>query len=413
MKKYKLIKEYPGSVELGAIRNDCGGPILQKYFTNYSEFWEEVKDHAYQIISFSSNKWSDRLAILDENGRYATLAGSLGWSLKELLEVGVSVKSGHIKIHSVKRLSDGEIFTIGDKAKTTGKDHSHTITSFRIKQYCIGKDSNNNYLYDGIDRIWIDWEDKCGGNWLEFTEKAIEKDYEILKTCPIEGTIYSVKRLSDGEVFTVGDLIKTKNCYSSERINEIKLTDDSSAFLNGIWFYCEKGCSHFKRAIKAKQPIFLTHDGKDIFVGDRIIWVNKDSLLHGVFTADYGSLFCSNQHAYFTSAIDAEDYIKRNKVLFTTEDGVDIYSYDTRVHWVIQDKYEYELNTGRSNVELLQQQPTTYKVFSTKQAAEYYVLVNAKVLSIEDFWNFALQSGRNAKKQRTLKELVKERLNIE
>jgi len=334
MKKYKLIKEYPGSVELGAIRNDCGGPILQKYFTNYSEFWEEVKDHAYQIISFSSNRWNDSLAILDKDGRYATSAGAFGWSLKELLEVGASVKSGDVKIHSVKRLSDGEIFTIGDKAKTTGKDHSHTITSFRIKQYCIGKDSNNNYLYDGIDRIWIDWEDKYGGNWLEFTEKA-------------------------------------------------------------------------------KQPIFLTHDGKDIFVGDRIIWVNKDSLLHGVFTADYGSLFCSNQHAYFTSAIDAEDYIKRNKVLFTTEDGVDIYSYDTRVHWVIQDKYEYELNTGRSNVELLQQQPTTYKVFSTKQAAEYYVLVNAKVLSIEDFWNFALQSGRNAKKQRTLKELVKERLNIE
>ena len=42
----------------------------------------------------------------------------------------------------------------------------------------------------------------------EYWEEVVEKDYEILKTCPIEGIIYSVKRLSDGEVFTVGDRIK-------------------------------------------------------------------------------------------------------------------------------------------------------------------------------------------------------------
>jgi hypothetical protein len=313
MKKYKLIKQYPGSAALGTIAqpNDL---LQHDFFEKYSEYWEEVKDHAYQFISFSSNRWSDRLATLDENGRYATLAGSVGWTLQELLEVGASVKSGDVKIHSVKRLSDGEIFTIGDKAKTTGKDHSHTITSFRIKQYCIGKDSNNNYLYDGIDKIWIDWEDKCGGNWLEFTDKVIEKDYEILISRVVPQEILSVKRLSDGEVFTVGDLIKTPYTDCT-RIVGFKNPQEAEYFIK-----IPTGFTRLLSLEKAKQPLFLTHDGKDIFVGDRIIWVNKDSLVHGTFTADYGSLFCSNQHAYFISAVDAQEYIERNKPRLSIED---------------------------------------------------------------------------------------------
>ena len=418
MKKYKLIKQYPGSAALGTIAqpNDL---LQHDFFEKYSEYWEEVKDHAYQFISFSSNRWSDRLATLDENGRYATLAGSVGWTLQELLEVGASVKSGDVKIHSVKRLSDGEIFTIGDKAKTTGKDHSHTITSFRIKQYCIGKDSNNNYLYDGIDKIWIDWEDKCGGNWLEFTEKVIEKDFEILISRVVPQEILSVKRLSDGEVFTVGDKFKA-NIGNSEvirTIQRIKVEGDRITIHHENGDLTNRKSSGIFHAIKkAKQPIFLTHDGKDIFEGDKVWYVNKHSQFIGIdgsFIATSTVHFNSDLIAYFLTKEAAEDYIRKSKVLFTTEDGVAIYSYDTRVHWVIQDKYEYELSTGMTNVKLLQQQPNTCKVFSTKQAAEYYILVNAKVLSIEDFWNFALQSGRNAKKQRTLKELVKERLNIE
>ena len=426
MKKYKLIKEYPGSDAVGDIITGIKETMYSKGlgFRNYDwahvethpEYWEEVKDDAYQIISFSSNRWGDRLATLDEDGRYTTTTGGRGWSLQELLEVGASVKSGDIKIHSVKRISDGEIFTIGDKAKTTGKDHSHTITSFRIKQYCIGKDVKDNYLYDGVDKIWVDWEVKYGGNWLEFTEKVIEKDYQILKTCPIEGTIYSIKRLSDGEVFTVGDKFEANiGCRdvirTIQKINveggRITIYHENGDLTN------RKGSGIFHTIKKVKQPIFLTHDGKDIFEGDKVWYVNKENLYHDYAIALARTSFNSNTHAYFLTREGAEDYIEKNKVLFITEDGVGIYSYDTTVHWVIQGKYEYQLNTGKENVKLLQQQPDTYKVFSTQQAAEYYVLVNAKVLSIEDFWNFASQSGSNVAKSKRLKRLVKERLNIE
>jgi hypothetical protein len=164
----------------------------------------------------------------------------------------------------------------------------------------------------------------------EYWEEVIEKDYEILsyikkgsKTCTTTKrrggenhekywNIHSVKRLSDGEVFTVGDRVKVSEHGSIKTITEI-IINNSPLGKEGIWLRYHSGSSHLTHAIKQKQPIFLTHNGKDIFVGDRIVWVNKDSLLHGVFTADFSSLFCSKQHVYFISAVDAQDYIIENK----------------------------------------------------------------------------------------------------
>lgn len=191
MKKFKLIKEYPGSVELGAIRSDCGTPMLQKYFINYPEYWQEIKQGNYQIISFFYNGWDGKIATLNEKGNYSTSYEETGWPLHEMLNVGASVKSGQIKIHSVKRLSDGEIFTLGDRAKTITSKGSHDITQFKIRQRCTGTDANGNYIYDGIDAMWVNWEENCGGNWLDSTEKVKQPIFTTEDGVGIrEGDIY-------------------------------------------------------------------------------------------------------------------------------------------------------------------------------------------------------------------------------
>jgi len=329
MKKYKLIKEYPASPKLGFIvferhcgmyhNIETGNMYGSQMIENQPEYWEEVKEvlqSDYQIISFSTDFWDGRLAILDEDGRYATSPGALGWSLKELLEVGNSVKNEAVKIHSVKRLSDGEVFTVGDSVKV--------------------------YEYSYIKNI-------------------------------------------TGIIINSNPLVK-----------------------EGIWLRYDSGSSHLSHATKVKQPIFLTHDGKDIFVGDRIIWVNKDSLLHGVFTADYGSLFCSNQHAYFTSAIDAQDYIEKNKVLFTTEDGVGI-KKGNMVHGVYRTTHTISNTVVGCNRGL---HDTFEAIFSTRAAAENYLVQKSHSLSIEDFWEFVSWGGSTIAKSKRLKRLVKERLGI-
>lgn len=169
-------------------------------------------------------------------------------------------------------------------------------------------------------------------NQPEYWEEVIEKDYEIISyvakdnptniTTKRRGahlheeywTIHKVKRLSDGEIFTVGDLIKTPYTERT-RILKFKTPEANEYFIE-----ISTGFTRLLSLEKVKQPIFLTQDGKDIFVGDRIIWVNKNSLSHGDFTADYGSLFLSDQVAYFLSAVDAQDYISRNKPRLSIED---------------------------------------------------------------------------------------------
>ena len=324
MKKYKLIKKYPGSAEVGIIvqRNHL---IQHDFFEKYPEFWEEVVEEDYEILSFSQDSgitdlWTKFIGGWSRNINGYPATGP--YTLQEIL------KNPLYNIHSVKRLSDGEIFTIGDRAKTITSKGSHTITQFRIRQRCIGRDANGDYTYNGIDEIWIDWEKDCGGNWLESTEKL-------------------------------------------------------------------------------KQPIFLTHDGKDIFEGDKLWYVNKKNFCYYYILTSPGTKFCSDIDAYFLTREDAEDYIKRNKVLFITEDGVEIK----------KDEIVYVVDGGLTSIDMISNfKPEDYptrKAFSTKAAAENYIVQNRYALSIEDFWEFVCWGGSNIAKSKRLKRLVKQRIGMQ
>jgi len=148
MRKYKLIKEYPGSPKLGEeimvhgevvnyvrINSLCELELLPKYkdLIKSFEFWEEIKEKEekeYEILSFH-NKISGRW-YLQELNRYRYEDDIYCKSLKHL---DWMLKSNSNYIHSVKRLSDGEIFTIGDKVNTItkiNKKSNITIKSFEL-----------------------------------------------------------------------------------------------------------------------------------------------------------------------------------------------------------------------------------------------------------------------------------------
>ena len=288
MKKYKLIKQYPGSPELGAEVDFTGFKQLTQQAIDYPEFWQEVVEKDYEILI----------------SRVVT---------KEIL--------------SVKRLSDGEVFTIGDRAKTINSKGKHTVTQLGIRQKCTGRDGKGGWNYDGIDRIWIDWEDNCGGNWLESTEKA-------------------------------------------------------------------------------KNPIFLTHDGKDIFEGDKVWWVRKDSTYYDSLISVPWMQFYSNLNAYFLTEEAALDYIEKNKVLFTTEDGVNIKEGD--MYYFVDTDFSIHTMKAHSGAG----QYSERKYFSTVEQAHEYVMQNVKALSIKDFWEITGMSTSNFNKNTYMKDLVKKALGI-
>jgi hypothetical protein len=343
MKKYKLIQKYPSlardwepGMEVGTGDRNYGYSPCSGNYTdcrkldnneveNNPEFWQEVVDHEFEIISFKQDSgvtdlwtkfregWSRNVNGYPVTGPYSTEA---------ILENPL------YKIHSVKRISDGEIFTVGDRTKTITSQGSHNIRQFRIEQKCTGRNSTDGWNYDGIDRIWIDWEENCGGNWLESTEKA-------------------------------------------------------------------------------KNPIFLTHDGEDIFEGDKVWWVRKDSTYYDSLISVPWMQFYSNLNAYFLTEEAALNYINKNKVLFTTEDGVDIKHGDT-YYFVDTD---FNINTSKANFQAVAMSDEK-KYFSTVEQAHEYVMQNVKALSIKDFWEITCMSTSNFNKSTYMRDLVKKALGI-
>jgi len=303
MRKFKLIKEYPGSPNLGTTceeRNNKSSfcyyfegekniGITKDQVENQPEFWEEVIEKDYEILSY-----------LKKGSTTCTTTKRRGGENHE----------EYWKIYSVKRLSDGEVFTVGDTAMTEGSRGRHTIRQFRLRYKCIGKDATGTYLYGDLDTIWIDWEEGCGGNWLEST-------------------------------------------------------------------------------VKEKNPIFLTDDGKDIFDGDKVWYVNKRDFYKSYFIASKTQSFFSGTMAYFLTEAAASDYIRKNKVLFTTEDGKDIFAGDT-IWWVRKGSTSIIGRLIVPPAEKFGSDMTAY--FLTEEEAKEYIERNKPRLSIEDCFKILQKS---------------------
>lgn len=131
--KYKLIKTYPGSPKLGFILDktwEVNYPLncylingLTFNPNNHTEFWEQVVEKDYEILSFKSlEKFKHgHLVHMNQNN----------FKPEKYLS-----SPNYWEIHSVKRLSDDEIFTIGDRIQyyniTGEKSHTHAISDITI-----------------------------------------------------------------------------------------------------------------------------------------------------------------------------------------------------------------------------------------------------------------------------------------
>jgi len=207
-----------------------------------------------------------------------------------------------------------------------------------------------------------------GKNLVLPPQKVVEKDYEILSFkdlhssrilklspnkqyyqdgnmyLPIEKLlpniknwkIYSVKRLSDDEIFTIGDII-----YKTFPIVEFEIHDKENTILVSSYLGKKYSSGIYNERLenlkKIKKPLFT---------------------------------------------------------LFTTEDGVNIFEGDT--YFSVNKKYwrvEEPENTCKINYETYHKNQYN---FSTKEKAEEYILMNKPLLSLSDVWDNLKVKDRKA-----------------
>lgn len=164
--------------------------------------------------------------------------------------------------------------------------------------------------------------------------KFIEKVYNQDATIEPYWKIHSVKRLSDGEIFTVGDKVVGYN-NSIAKIKTIDLVGEIS--LN-IGTDKHEGFS-LKKLKQLKQPLFTTEDSVDIFEGDLFYYVkfvqynNTLGKPFEIVRGDYPSFEYEPQYEkYFSTKEKAEEYILMNEPVLSLKDVASIYPGINKSH---------------------------------------------------------------------------------
>lgn len=149
MKKYKLIKTYPGSLPIGTVAKANGFIAVTKHGGTrfdgsrrlkdfelpgkYPDFWEELIEPTYKILSFRSLQ-SFKAGHIVEMKRNS-------YGPERYLK-----DSDYWEVHSVKRLSDDEVFTIGDN---TNKGVIESFRNYDNVMHCSCKVKNEIIYFNG------------------------------------------------------------------------------------------------------------------------------------------------------------------------------------------------------------------------------------------------------------------------
>lgn len=150
--------------------------------------------------------------------------------------------------------------------------------------------------------------------------------------------ITSVKRLSDGEVFSIGDKINFRGLYgnnSEHKYDTIRGFDLKQDANLGILYH--NGLVGLSKIEKYKEPILTTFDGVELFNQDvyYFIWLNKPA--HGqeinkVYKAIVRDLeedtSWSSDAVFFSTKESAEEYILMNKPLLSLNDLLSVWGND-------------------------------------------------------------------------------------
>lgn len=166
-------------------------------------------------------------------------------------------------------------------------------------------------------------------------------DYEIIDMR--ENKILSVKRLSDGEKFSVGDKVDS-GTIKEATISMLWVCKDK-LLVNSEPFYLNRELKDISHSCRA---LFVTVDGKEVFEGNTICYVNnKFEVYPMTITKD---TYTGNSERCFSNQEAADNFILENKQCLSIADikknsnpsqiGVTSTSKEPYLHRVIVDILE-------------------------------------------------------------------------
>jgi hypothetical protein len=204
----------------------------------------------------------------------------------------------------------------------------------------------------------------------------------VLKWVALETwEVYQVKRLSDGELFTIGDNVRPSNVSPVDyrgfkKITRIDIDNEGCTICMGHTYFSR----YVQDVTRDKLVLMTTNDNVNLSLEDSYWYIDIDYEISK-------KMICSTQDlnkgiARFSTKEKCDEYINSKKVLFTTEDGVDVYEGD--IYWLITGDLSYcgqkasPIDKGRK----------FGHVYSTKEKAQEYIELNKPKYSYNQIYDF-------------------------
>lgn len=224
-------------------------------------------------------------------------------TVKQLLEMAISNRFGlvantpefliEIFKQSKQPKPDWEIVAVG--GYWNDKDTSLGVYE---KKIIDGKIAYYNDLFDGFDN-------------MEYIFNSMR------------GIIYSVKRLSDGEIFSVGEVIDTPQDGTNKIIAFHVTGERMNVKLNNGTI----GLEHIQ---KAKQPLFTTEDGVPVYEGGEIFVCDSEFKVGIVIISEISYPHKKKLYKFFSTHSAANEYALANKPQLSLSDVEQAYVGDKK-----------------------------------------------------------------------------------
>lgn len=249
MRKFKLIKEYPGSPKLNTIIEEC--LLCKGQYVNQQSSQREC----YKDVENSPEYWEEIIEIPDY---IKCVKKTIHSTVDKVYEL---TNKQYIAFQWKDDVScNGASWPNGCFIPSTKEEYE---AQFNKKYEILElKGTHNQRIHKIINGVVFTSNSKgpinssCWNN-----DPSIEN---ILKY-PNDFTIHSIKRLSDGEIFTVGDKVKQVSWIGP--IKEIKIVGP----MNNCFVFIDCGdrvLDYLLSVVEKLTPLFKTEDGIDVFEGD-------------------------------------------------------------------------------------------------------------------------------------------------
>jgi len=347
---YKLIKKLPNSnTEVGTVESYFGGtnstPTWRGtiYYNSNSEYWQKVDlDKEYEIINYIITDGVFKESMTDNINNCGLL--------------------GHeFKVSSVKRLSDNEIFTIGEEVEI----YNSFGGTFKI---------NGFHLSKGDDLV-VDHND--GNTFLYNIKKKIE--YPIIKSfidTKIPANIYFEKN----GLYGFGN----EFCLSLESfLHDMRCVDSGDFYIDEV----------------------IISETETLKIGDKVEYIGNPSVKNSVpfFIIDNfyyrcdGMIVCRSKGNLNVEDVMTVGIYVEPKISFLTEDWVTVFE-DDMVYVVVKEwSWQINFNVKLRDKIMLIDDPRV-KFFSNIYNAELFVL-KENMLSSFKTWNEDVSKYENKLKE--------------